>query len=196
MTNIYEQAYCIRRKPNKDKACDIIKELWQALPERREELASLFKYFVPADIAKPKTALEWLSRAVSKDPTRHYIANIYREDGMAVATDGNILLAAPCEGAAGYISSTGELMRVEGTFPDWKRLIPKELPAFNVSALKINKNGHYQNGDSEIGFNKKLLDVVLSFGGDYIAYWDGSFSPLYFSFLDGRLALIMPLRRC
>ena len=201
--NIQTQAYDIKRKPSKDIAGKMLQSLWIKADndDDREALAALFKYFQPATPAKPKTVLQWVSKAKSKEQIRYYITEVYSTGEYAVATDGHIMFVAPYQGPEGYIDHDGaalESLTRNGTFPQWERVIPADnMPAVSLGDFRISDKGNYvlKSGEGIYGIPKKHMDLALSYGGDYEMFWDKAGSPILVKFDDGRKAIIMPIKK-
>ena len=93
------------------------------------EIDSLINYFAPSVPSSPKTAFQWVARAVAINDTRQYLQFVHVSDGVMYATDGHRLHWADTDLANGYYDAkTGARVDdkfVRGQYPDVRRVIPK-----------------------------------------------------------------------
>ena len=116
-----------QRKPTREQAQKMLLELWEQNPST--ELAKLYKWFEPTIPAKPKTAEQWVLKAVPKKDSRYYLLNRYRySDGCTlVATDGHrIHLVRNMDYSTGYYDKSMNAVDCDARYPDFERVIPKD----------------------------------------------------------------------
>lgn len=198
--NIQTRAHRTHRKPKKEEAQAVIEAIYNGTPATQEELAALYKYFMPAMPAKCKDLVQWVAKARSTDQTRRYLTQSYCDGQHLIATDGHRMhwIKAPEGMAKGYVDDKGAAIDIDGTFPDWQRVIPqaehsKEIHVQDLEATKRDRIMCYNIGGAY--FNKKYIDDILN--GDTSAtvrYTDGPRDPIRFEFEDGRNAVVMPVR--
>jgi len=91
-------------------------------------LAVLYKQYLPAIPAKPKTAFQWIYKAVAKADVRHYLNTAYAESHNArvIGCDGKRLHVAPSTLATGYYDKACTEIKEDARYPDVNRVIPKK----------------------------------------------------------------------
>lgn len=93
------------------------------------EIDSLINYFAPSVPSTPKTAFQWVARAVAVNDIRQYLHFVHVSDGVMYATDGHRLHLAPTDLKNGYYDAKTGLpvddKYIRGRFPDIRRVIPK-----------------------------------------------------------------------
>ena len=194
--NIHSVAHTMTKKPNKATAQLMIEKLYKNAPSESEayNLAALFKFFQPLPPKKPKTALEWVSLAVSKEQTRYYLTAIYRDSGTAVATNGDIMFLCPDNGDDGYIDMNRNPIALDGTFPQWRKVLPETAVEIDGALFTVGESGQVIHPAHAMGFNKKYFDQAMVYGQNPRYFWDGGGSPMLITFDDGLKAVIMPMR--
>jgi len=195
--NIHSVAHTMTKKPNKATAQLMIEKLYKNAPSESEAytLAALFKFFQPLPPKKPKTALEWVSLAVSKEQTRYYLTAIYRDSGTAVATNGDIMFLCPDNGDDGYIDMNRNPIALDGTFPQWRKVLPETAVEIDGALFTVGESGQVIHPTSHaMGFDKKNFDKATVYGHNPRYFWDGGDSPMLITFDDGLKAVIMPMR--
>lgn len=75
-------------KPSKKKAFETILKRKQGEELTDYEIDELINYFSPR-VTKPKTALQWVAKAVAKKDCRYYLNHVCVEDGVAYGSDGH-----------------------------------------------------------------------------------------------------------
>ena len=139
--------------------------------------------------------VKWVSLACSKDGTRPILEGINISDGEIAASDGHRLhLAGPTPTA--FIEGEGKTLKpvntlsatprpeefelIEGTYPDYKQIVPTGEPVF------------------EIALNKKLLADLKTMPGDamiILSFTDPMHPVKITSPSSGAVAVIMPMHR-
>lgn len=206
MTDIYTEAFNAY-KPNKQTVADLIVELYEGTsdPTMRERLAGAYKYFQPAQPAKPKNLWQWVAQAVSNDPHRPFIHNVWCDGEFAVATDGHRLHMIPCKNAPGYYTVDGH--RMDGldeqwTFPDYKRVIPQGLDYREISIdtskverSPVNDKLYWYPLNDGFSIDKRYFDQAVGFFTSHSATWDGTKNPVRFDMADGAVAVVILIRK-
>lgn len=156
-------------KPSRKEAFDIlVAAKSRALSEC--EIDSLINYFAPAVPSAPKTAFQWVARAVAIDDVRQYLHFVNVSSGVMRATDGHRLHWATTDLPDGnYDAKTG--LRVDdnfvrGSFPDISRVIPSidrmqaaaSDPAQGVR--RIGKKDVFTLDYGGVIFNKSYIDAA------------------------------------
>lgn len=194
--NIYIKAYN-SQKPKKQTVQELLEHLYDDADENmKNKIAAAYSYFMPAKPKKPKTVFEWLGLAMSSDQTRPYLKFIWCDGkGNAVATDGRILLKAPCDKPEGFYDHRENKIDHDQTFPQWERFFPDQEGQEEIVNLIIMSEKSYKTEKTDdLGFEIKYIDKALSLDGDKKIKWSCDCSPLQIDFEDGRQALIMPIR--
>lgn len=113
------------KKPTRKEAFDLAcKAKTHHLTE--SEIDSLINYFAPSVPSSPKTAFQWVARAVAINDIRQYLQFVHVSDGVMCATDGYRLHWANTDLANGYYDAkTGLPAKCDSKFPDVRRVIPK-----------------------------------------------------------------------
>lgn len=105
---------------------------------------------------------------VGRDPRRPSIMGVHFEEDCCVATDTHILVVYN-EGSENFAGKTltanGE--EVKGTYPQWRRVIPAEMPGGSLpislsqlhKALKWHKQQSDSHKDDKIAFDNVVLSV-------------------------------------
>lgn len=165
--NIQTAAFKIQRKPKKEIVQEIIEQMYENTDDNeiRHNLASMYKFFMPANTAKAKTATKWVYKAVagSKD-FRHYISQSYSDGEFLVATDGMRMHVTPTNLPEGFYDVNGNPISEDlGTFPQWKRIIPEnpDTCVFDIDELKVV---------TIKGKNDKKVSYEIPYGDDVYAY--------------------------
>ena len=89
------------------------------------EIDSLLNYFAPAVPKNPKTAIEWVAKAVSKDLARESLNHIYVETGVMYGCDGHRVHWADTTLDNGFYDAKTQLpiSLYRTKYPDIKRVI-------------------------------------------------------------------------
>lgn len=114
--------------------------------------------------------------ATVKDETRPVFGGVYHKDGMAVATDGRILIE---EKGAYEQEKEGQLVDKKGNviegqrFPNWKGVIPKDVEAFGISmeSLRSFVEGVRQDAKKK-GKKEADVTVVVKLPNGNFAYFE------------------------
>jgi len=135
-----------------------------------EDLAVLYKFFIPSAPTKPKTVQQWVAKAadVKLKDIRPYCAYVYSHDDTIVATNGHILFTAKQTLDPGYYDTkTGKLVYDADAFsyPNYQHLLPdtSTMTEVNIEDAEIVSAGgdvcYLINGSQ---FNKKHVDNALT----------------------------------
>lgn len=137
------------------------------------EIDSLINYFAPSVPTTPKTAFQWVARAVAFNDVRKYLQYVFVADGVMVATDGHRLHHAATDLKNGfYDPKTGMLVEVDAKYPEWRRIIPKRaaMKAHTDSeewnAILVPKTSIFAAKIGGVHINKKYLDDALAVPND------------------------------
>lgn len=165
-TIINKAAAAELKKPTKVQAEGHIKALVESLDlteEQQWNFAKLYKYFLPTPPAKPKTAFDWVLKAVAKKDHRHFLKFAHVENGVLCGTDGHRLhLVTPVGLEDGFYDAAGNRAELDARFPSWERVIPKT----DVEPLRL--------GDIETELHQVVKTLCVTFNGHTIdkRYWD------------------------
>ena len=175
-------------------------------------LAQLYAHHMPEPPAKPKTAWDWVARAANPKNVRPYCQAVFVKDGLAYATDGRRIHAAPTDLPDGAYNAAGDQVSVDvdldrlphtRIIPDPRRLTPAiaihggvyedesaPVPYCTLKAAAIpSRQVHVQKTylDAALALNDNVLYSIPSDETDRS-------TPVRLDFADGRLALIAPYR--
>lgn len=199
--NIQTLAYN-SKKIKKTEAQDIVENLYNSFTDDKEtqkDIAKLYKYFMPTLPKKPKTLFQWLGMACGKEEVRPYLHHIWCDGENAVATNGHILFAAPCEKPEGFYDWQGNKIESDLTFPQWQRVIPNYNASdnFDFNELKLgDRNGYHHDKAHGHDFDMAYIEQALAFGGKVkYCQWNFDGTPMLITFDDMRRAVIMPRRK-
>lgn len=133
------------------------------------EIDSLINYFAPSVPATPKTAFQWVARAVAIDDVRFYLKYVYVNEGVMVATDGARLHFANTSLADGfYDAKTGFPVTVDARYPEWRRIIPKREGMIahtedqDWATILVPKTSIWAAKIGEVHINKVYLDAAIA----------------------------------
>lgn len=196
--NIQTAAHRLNRKLKKHEAQAIIESLYNGHAADPKDLAALYKYFMPA-IPKRCDPVAWVAKARSKEQVRVYLTQSYSDGKYLIATDGHRMHWIETDLPAGYYDHDGQLIDIDGTFPDWKRVIPQCDSTLDFDAttaeLGIHRNSptYIINGQH---FNKAYVDDILN--GETkatVSYRsDDPRGPILFDSLPHGKAVVIPIR--
>lgn len=147
------------------------------------DLDAFINYFAPSVPKVPKTAFEWVAKAVGINDIRSYLNFVYVEDGVAVATDGHRLHFANVDMPNGYYDArTGlEVTPDFGKFPEWRRVVPRDGTAkksekWEQATTTTNKKPEFITLIDNRSFLKKYLDEALATPGNTLLTDEGAAS--------------------
>lgn len=111
-------------------------------------LAALYRYFLPAVPAKPKTASDWTLKAIAgPKESRHYLQYQFSRGGLLMCCDGHRLHVAPSDRAPGYYDKAGTPQTVDAPYPDIEpHLKPK--PGVQAVNIELKNKSVLVNGDT------------------------------------------------
>lgn len=146
------------------------------------ELDAFINYFAPAVPKTPKTAFEWVAKAVAESDIRKYLNFVFVQDGVAVATDGARVHFANVDMPNGYYDAkTGLAVEDKGRYPDWRRIIPRDGVAkpsekWESRTTSTNKKPEFVTLIDNRSFLTKYLDEALAARENVLITDDGLFS--------------------
>jgi len=194
------------------KACfNIIKDMVNSpqSPPSTMALAALYSHFMPAPPARPKTAEEWVLKAVAKQDVRFYLQWANAHSSMIRCTDGHRIHAAPTKRKDGYYDTALSAIEESPTFPDIERVIPtskgqfeidlSDLKAFEVRVTELNgkdMNALILDPKTLMAVGLKYLRDALSNPSPLVSakIKNDASTPLHLTFEDGSFAVIMGVR--
>ena len=195
------------KKPSKKRAFKVVKLLERSEfvdGAHKKLLAELYKYFIPPKPAKPKTAEQWVSKAVAVNDVRYYLKYTKVENGQIIGTDGNRIHIAPTELPDGAYDSALTLIDPHhaGVFPkNWKALTDisrhnsAKFEDLTLETYEKNTLWGYKLStlDTHIArFDKKLMDQALSYLDNPTVYYTGVNDRIVM--IDGlKTAVLMPI---
>lgn len=204
------------KKPSKTNALNLINLLHTDSicdDDKGVILAQLYQYFIPATPAKPKTAEQWIAKAVPKKDIRYFLQYLYSDGSNLVGTDGHRMHYVENmdydAGSYNIVMDKIDPMHA-GKYPNWERVVPntsKSTPyGFNTLTLKTielkgiknaknkwNYEIYNYRGDLLLTVNKSYLDDALSFMDNPTVYYTSKIDSILIS--DGRVkAVVMPVR--
>lgn len=204
-----------KHKPKKAEAQAILRKLYEDHPEHGQEIAQLYAYFMPQQPKNPKSPFQWVARAVDPKDDREYLQAVYASGEEIVGTDGHRLHAYPDPRPAGhYHHVTEEPVELRGTYPDYKRVIPKHEHWFELDSSGLPVNEHVTARDSTavydiplptdcateetgcVRVNKRYLDDALGGTKNRVICWHGGpHDAIMLTHESGAYAVIMPMRQ-
>jgi hypothetical protein len=124
------------------------------------ELEQLLAYFQPPTPRKPKTFHEWVALALpDKKEIRYYLHHMYSNGKHLIATDGHRMhVAFDVDLAEGFYTNTLEPVTVDGKFPDWERVLVKNIG--RTEELKLDGLKVQQGVSNKKNFHAFLLPVA------------------------------------
>lgn len=134
------------RKPTKAQAQAMVKELANRLGEENprivKDLASLYAFFMPPKVKKPKTSFDWVALAMGNKDIRHYLNYVHVTSQYVMATDGHRMhRALNTTGLSpGFYLRNGDKAHEPdyARFPDVDRVIPSKASRTHVHTVKFN----------------------------------------------------------
>ena len=157
-----------------DIACDRVSE-----GRKADALARLYLFFMPPVPARPKTALDWCSKALPKNDIRLYLNYIHSDGSRIMGCDGKRLhIVRDNSLAAGSYDRQGNLVNDPGTYPDVDRLLDVSglynMPfgkMLDDSPVGVNQDIPHYDLPIGIRINKKFLDDALAFLDEPTLYY-------------------------
>lgn len=152
------------KKPTRKEAFDLAcKAKSHHLTE--SEIDSLINYFALSVPSSPKTAFQWVARAVAINDIRQYLQFVYVSDGVMYASDGHRLHWANTDLPNGYYDAkTGLPTKCDGKFHDVRLVIPKieRMQKFEgdpiASARYINRKEKHTLSYGGLEFNRDYVN--------------------------------------
>lgn len=209
------------KKPNKKEAAETIAQLAATLGgDYHAQLAGLYAYFMPAPPAKPKTAFDWVAKAISPKDVREYCRYVYVTQDYITATDGHRLhwTVNTHDMEPGFYDKQGHRLKDPGeyNYPDVDRIKPNRTGALDrykkldPDTLDDITELHSVPGkftgvriDGALGLNKQYLDDARAAPGGYalaqFAYDGTGREPVFMELEKGNgepplRAVVMPMR--
>ena len=137
-------------KINKKQAFELIENLKCGEAITADQIDSLLLYFAPPIPKKPKTAFDWVARAVAKKDVRYYLEFIRVQNGKMYGTDGHRMHIAQTDLPEGwYCPKTKAKVECDAKGPDYDR----------VSGFRSNESKAVKLGDFETHVGKKLTSL-------------------------------------
>jgi len=172
-----------------------------------EDLARLYRYFMPTSPAKPKTDWSWVALAAGKKDVRFYLNYIYSDGKRLMATDGSRLhLVKTDKYEPGYYDRAGtKIHDIDWhTYPNVDRVIPNEelldaKVAFSELEMSVTPKASapydhvYYFGDTCV-CSAYLKEAVLGFNHNTIEYKDHDNGLAVMIHDDNKIAIVMPIR--
>lgn len=183
------------KKPKKAEAQAIIEGLYNGNTLSSEDMAKLYKYFMPAKPRKPKTVFDWVYSAVSKEKIRPYLHHVWSDGQTAVATDGHRLHKAALGLPEGFYDQQGNKLDIDFTFPNWQRVIPDNGDQVLIENITPFNADAYQFGEySDYVFQMQYIDAANALGEPKKIIWSQDGEPCVLDYGDHRQAVVMPKR--
>lgn len=135
------------------------------------EIDAFLMYFAPPTPKTPKTAFDWVAKAVADDrDIRKYLHYVHVENGVAAASDGYRLHFANVDLPDGYFDArTGLATDVDKYFkyPDWRRMLTGEAGAKMCTSWEDALTTNGKKPESLVlidnySFLKAYLDAALA----------------------------------
>ena len=130
------------------------------------ELDGFINYFAPSLPKSPKSAFQWVAKAVASNDVRKYLEYVNVENKVAVATDGVRLHFATVDMPDGcYCPKTGLSVDPIGNYPDWRRIVPKCAAPTSVwsdSASTVGKKPIFVTTIDGFAYNREYLADALA----------------------------------
>ena len=151
MANLATLAFDRSKKVSKSRAMIVIEALAASHPDKIMQLSELYSYFKPTVPFKPKTAEDWVCKAVAKNDVRLYLNRLEVLDGWLIATDGHRLhmCKTTLENGA-YDTQLNPIRAIGGVqFPNVKKVIPKHELNTTLGGCRIVR--HLTSAKNEYG---------------------------------------------
>ena len=136
------------KKIKKEKAQEIIKDIYWNYPELAEPMAMLYSYFMPPMPSRAKSLFEWVAKATKLDNTGPIFRFVYCDGSFLIGTDSHRMHYAPADGReVGYYHPiTGDKVQEDSRFPDWRRVIPsnKDSKKVDCALSDLHVVEHYK----------------------------------------------------
>lgn len=169
-----------------------------------EQLAILYGYFQANIPSVPKTAAQWVHKAIPKKDLRSYLQLAHVLDGQLRGTDGYRVHITPTTLENGYYDKSMSPITNDSKYPNIERILPKPagrkpLDLSDIEKIKIEKikdeDAFVLGEDDDLRVNRKyLLDALCNPSPLVEAwYWDTDIL-IDLHFEDGSRAVIMPVR--
>ena len=212
--NIQTLAWKTQTKLNKYKVQDVLEEFYKHVdnnpslePQYKKDtliqLAQTYKYFQPAVPKKCANILDWVGKAKGKEQTRYYLTEMYADKENIVATDGHRVHITPNkQGYKGYIDNKGNVIDINGTYPEYKRIIPKKTHSdvLDMDKCEVDQSGKltvaiFNLFGARVTFKMKYLLDLMNGAKTAVVFGEGSSgSPVLFELPNEAKAVLMPMR--
>jgi len=212
--NIQTQAWKIKEKIKKEKVQDVLEKLYNHLengsslePQYKNDtliqLAQTYKYFQPSVPKKCANILDWVGKAKGKEQTRYYLTEMYADKENIVATDGHRVHITPNkQGYKGYIDKKGNVIDINGTYPEYKRIIPEKTHSdiLDMEKCVVDQSGKltvaiFNLFGARVCLNMKYLLDLMNGEKTAVVFGEGSSgSPVLFELPNEAKAVLMPTR--
>ena len=212
--NIQTLAWKTQTKLNKDKVQDVLEEFYKHVdnnpslePQYKKDtliqLAQTYKYFQPSVPKKCANILDWVGKAKGKEQNRYYLTEMYADKENIVATDGHRVHITPNkQGYKGYIDKKGNVIDINGTYPEYKRIIPKKTHSdiLDMEKCVVDQSGKltvaiFNLFGARVCLNMKYLLDLMNGEKTAVVFGEGSSgSPVLFELPNEAKAVLMPTR--
>ena len=223
--NIQTRAWKTQTKLNKEKVQEVLEKLYNHLengsslePQYKNDtliqLAQTYKYFQPAVPKKCANILDWVGKAKGKEQTRYYLTEMYADKDNIVATDGHRLHLTPNnQGYDGYIDNKGNSIIIDGTYPEYKKVMPEKTHSdvLDMDKLTVGQSGKitvatFNLFDARVTFKMKYLLDLMNGAKTAVIYSESMGngvsskgivcfdSPILFELPNDAQAVLMPMR--
>lgn len=152
------------------------------------EIDAFLQHFAPPSPKTPKTAFDWVAKAVADDrDIRVYLRYVHVENGVAVATDGGRLHFSDVDLPDGYYDArTGLATTVNEGFkyPDWRRSLQGKSSAEKCTQWENALSTNAKKPEPLIlidsfSFLKTYLDAALATKENTLIFGTGVMARAY-----------------
>ncbi len=167
------------------------------------DMAKLYRHFMPAIPAKPKTDFQWVALAMGNKDVRYYLNFVYSDGKRLMATDGHRLhLVYTDDYKPGFYDKAGTWLHDTdfAKFPDVNRIIPETDKQIKLDSMELNHDmtasKEYQRiyDFDEIRVCSKYLDQAIEYQNTNTIHYLNKDRAVVIRNND-KLAVVMPMRK-
>ena len=200
INTIATSASQLSKRVSKKEAFAIIKELVDR-PINEYDISRLYSYFMPPVPAKPKTAEQWVAKAMAKADVRYYLNYLYSDGKRLLATDGHRLHAMPTDLEAGFYNTDLVKVDVDARYPDTNRVIP-DVSCWAISrfvlaeaeAVDVQDWGLAVEVAPNTWIRRQYMVDAMRGESEVNVYYRDKRTAVRIDYDDGGMAVLMPIR--
>lgn len=175
--SVSKQIRCAAKAMTRQQAFNHVATMLDINPTSAD-LQDLLLFFAPPMPKVPKTAEDWVAKAVDPKDLRVSLQHLYSDGERLIGCDGHVLLYAPTKRPVGYYCRKTMLpVPMEEKYPDVDRVIPKDNCHVEIDCLdglpRRCHSGEFYRVIEGLAVNEKMLNLAFCCGPVDIKAVDG-----------------------